>query len=46
MVNPIQPSLTYEFSSRSKDEIIHENIPFFHKFGLNPDEKYKSLPIK
>ena len=38
--NPI-----YEFSRKSKDEIIHENISISNKFGSNPDGKDKSLPI-
>ena len=38
------PNPTYGFSSKSKDETIHETISFFNKFGLNPDEKDKSLP--
>ena len=37
------PNPTYGFSSISKDEMIHETISFFNKFGLNPDGKDKSL---
>ena len=39
----ITPNL--KFSSKSKFEIIDENISFSNKFELNPDEKDKFLPI-
>ena len=35
---------TYGFSSKSKEEITDENNCFSNKFGLNVDEKDKSLP--
>ena len=39
------PNPTYGFSSKSKDEMIHETISFSYKFGLNPDGEDKSLSI-
>lgn len=29
------PNPTYDFSSKTKDEITYENSPLSHKFGLN-----------
>ena len=38
------PSPRNEFSSKEKDEIMHENSSFSDKFGLNSDKKDKSFP--
>ena len=35
----------YEFSSKSNNEIIHENFFFSNKFGLKLDVKDKSLLV-
>jgi len=36
---------TYKISSKTKEEIIFENVCFSKTFGLNPDDNDKSLPI-
>ena len=36
---------TYNISTKTREEIIFDNICFLKKFGLNPDEKDNSLPL-